>query len=332
MVELITAAALGIVYFVMYRHDRRMLRNGVVIVAAVWFAFLGLSTLAAQFIPGTEYLILAVVILLPLAVVALAAFLIANGFSMVRKEGRRLGNLLSFIAGLAILALPFIALGLVTTGNAFAIGLAMLMFFLCSYFGVVFVIFLSYAIIYGKGKQTTSPSSVVVLGSQIINGKVPPLLRSRLEKGLEVYRSSKPAPLLIPSGGQGADESIAEGDAMAAYLVDAGVIAKDVVSEDRAVNTEQNLAFSAVLAAERGHAGKMVIVTNDYHALRAALLSRKLGLDAEAVGSKTAKYFVPSAFLREFVAVVMEHRKLHLMLFLPFLALTSIVVWALLTL
>ena len=34
--------------------------------------------------------------------------------------------------------------------------------------------------------------------------------------------------------------------------------------------------------------------------LRAALLSRKLGINAEVVGSPTARYFLPSAFLREF--------------------------------
>jgi uncharacterized SAM-binding protein YcdF (DUF218 family) len=44
-------------------------------------------------------------------------------------------------------------------------------------------------------------------------------------------------------------------------------------------------------------------VTSDYHVLRAAMLARRVGLPAGATGAKTARYFLPSATLREFAAV-----------------------------
>ena len=53
-------------------------------------------------------------------------------------------------------------------------------------------------------------------------------------------------------------------------------------------------------------------MTNNYHVLRTAVLARQTGTDTQVVGSPTARYYVPSAFLREFVAVVVEHRRLHL--------------------
>ncbi|MDO5498919.1 MAG: ElyC/SanA/YdcF family protein [Propionibacteriaceae bacterium] len=56
----------------------------------------------------------------------------------------------------------------------------------------------------------------------------------------------------------------------------------------------------------------MLIVTSDYHALRAATYARELGLPAHAVGARTARYFWPSAILREFVAVLNRHRVRHL--------------------
>ena len=172
----------------------------------------------------------------------------------------------------------------------------------------------------------------MILGSQIINGKVPPLLRSRLDKALEVYRASPAgsAPLLIPSGGQGADESRPEGAAMADYLISAGAPADRVIAEDQAVNTAQNLEFSQTLARKHGSDGAMVAVTNNYHVLRAALLSRKLGINAEVVGSPTARYFLPSAFLREFAAVLVEHKRLHALMCLPFVALTVLLTVAVL--
>ncbi|AIY02443.1 hypothetical protein ART_2844 [Arthrobacter sp. PAMC 25486] len=331
MFSLILAAVLGCVYVYLRRKDPRMLRNGIVLVAACWFALAGLAEVLSQWFPWTEWITLGILVLTPLAVVVLAGFLIANGVTMLRREGRSMGNLLSLVAGLALLALPVAAFALVLTLNTVAIGVAALMFLLCSYFGVVFVVFLSYAAVYGKMVHSITPSAVVILGSQIINGKVPPLLRSRLNKGLEVYREASPAdaPLLIPSGGQGPDESRSEGAAMAEYLVHAGAPDEHVAAEEHAANTAQNLQFSAAIARDHGRTGPLVVVTNNYHVLRAALLSRKLGIDAQVVGSPTAGYFLPSAFLREFAAILKEHKLLHVLMCLPFVALTALLTTAL---
>lgn len=326
MFSLILAVILGALYLYLRRKDARMLRNGIVLVAAGWFALTGASQILSQWFPWTEWISLAILALTPLAVIVLAGFLISNGVTMSRREGRSMGNLLSLLAGLAVLGLPIVAVLLVVTLNPVAIGLAALLFFLCSYFGVVFVVFLAYAVVYGRMKHTINPAAIVILGSQIINGKVPPLLRSRLDMGLEVYRGvaseQELAPLLVPSGGQGADESRPEGAAMAEYLVSAGAPTEDVAAEEKATTTAENLQFSASVAHAHERGGAMVIVTNNYHVLRAALLTRKLGLDAQVVGSPTARYFLPSAFLREFVAILKEHKVLHALLCVPFLALT----------
>lgn len=60
----------------------------------------------------------------------------------------------------------------------------------------------------------------------------------------------------------------------------------------------------------------MLIVTSDFHAMRAAMYARRLRLPAHAVGSRTAAYYLPSAVLREFIAVVNERRLKHLVLLL----------------
>lgn len=305
-----------------------MLRNGLVLVAACWFAIVGIVELLAARLPGFEWGVLGVIALTPLAVMVLGGFLVANGVAMLRNEGKSLGNLLSLVAGVAIFALPVMAVLLVLTLKPLAIGLAALLFFLSSYFGVVFVVFLAYAIVYARMKPRTNPDAVVVLGSQIINGRVPPLLRSRLDKALEVYRRASPAPLMIPTGGQGPNESRPEGEAMAEYLISAGAGEADVLPECKAENTAQNLLFAAKLASSHGRSGPLLIVTNNYHVLRAALLSRKLGIDAEVLGSSTAPYFLPSAFLREFVAIIKEHRVLHALMCLPFVGLTAVLTFA----
>ena len=47
-------------------------------------------------------------------------------------------------------------------------------------------------------------------------------------------------------------------------------------------------------------------------AFRAAMLARKTGVNGQVLGSPTARYFLPSALLREFVAVFWEHRVVNL--------------------
>ncbi len=328
MVTFIPALLLFALYFYLRHRDRRMLRNGVVLVAACYLLLIGITNLLTRWVPGASYVFLAVLALAPLAVLVLAAALIHNGVVMFTSEGRRLGNMVSLLLGLLLIALPVIALALVFTLNFVAIGLAALLFFLCSYFGVVFVVFLAYAVAYGRMPFRDTPRGIVVLGSRLIDGKVPPLLASRLDKALKIYNNTEPRPLLIPSGGQGHDESVPEGVAMGNYLVAAGAVPSDVVVEDKAENTEENLLLSAELFASSGRSGPLLAVTNNYHVLRAALLARQLHIDAEVVGAPTARYYLPSAFLREYVAVLVEHKWLHVLLCLPFLGFTTVLVLA----
>ena len=56
------------------------------------------------------------------------------------------------------------------------------------------------------------------------------------------------------------------------------------------------------------------MVTNGYHVPRTALLSRRIGVDADVAGAPTARYFVPSAYIREFIAVLRMHTVLNVVL------------------
>jgi uncharacterized SAM-binding protein YcdF (DUF218 family) len=117
--------------------------------------------------------------------------------------------------------------------------------------------------------------------------------------------------LLVVSGGQGPDEQVTEAAAMRAYLLDNAVPAAHVVLEDRATTTEENLRYSTALLTERGTPGPVAAVTNNYHAFRAAVLARKLGMPVAAVGAPTPRHYLPSAFLREVVALMYEDRVAH---------------------
>ncbi|WP_329057353.1 YdcF family protein [Amycolatopsis sp. NBC_01480] len=256
----------------------------------------------------TVVLVLAGVLALMSALV-LPWALVANGVVMWRREGHRLANLLSLLAGLAMLALY----GVTVTALRFAhpqwlVVVALSALLIAGYLAFVFSALLLYSVLYSRMKRRARADAVIVLGSGLLGDRVPQLLANRLDRAVAFWRRC-PDALLVVSGGQGSDELRSEGAAMADYLVAAGVPVAQIVVEDRAATTDENLRYSVALLRERGFTGRVLAVTNNYHVFRTAVLARRLGLRLDVIGARTASYFVPSAFLREFVALLVQYRK-----------------------
>lgn len=181
-----------------------------------------------------------------------------------------------------------------------------------AYLAFVFLAFFLQSALYGwlTPSVTRNADAVVVLGAGLRNGEVTPLLATRLDRGKQVFdRLRNPEAVLIASGGQGADEPHPEAQAMAAYLREAGADPERLWQENQSRTTEENLTLSTELLDQRGRSNpRCIVVTNNYHVFRAALLMRKLGLRGHAVGAPTAPYYCPSAFLREYVAILRDHK------------------------
>jgi len=93
----------------------------------------------------------------------------------------------------------------------------------------------------------------------------------------------------------------------------------DTILEKKSTNTYENLKFSKEILDEIENHGyyKCIFVTNNYHVLRTAFYARKLNLHAKGVGCHTAGYYLPSAFIREYLAVMkMNTKSLVVLVFL----------------
>lgn len=250
------------------------------------------------------------------SVLILAVVLVINGVVLVRREGRSPAHLLSLAMGLGIIA--YIGGAIVAAiADATIVGLALVLLgFPLMYLSFVFTSFVVYSALYlfATRRWGRPVDAVIVLGAGLRNGRVTPLLASRLHRGMEVFTRSRAAgrqTVLIPSGGQGADETVSEAQAMTAYLEEHGIAPDDIVPEDRSRTTWENLRFSQALLTERQIGGRIAVSTNNFHAFRAAMLMRKVGIPGYAVGSPTASYFWPSATIREFLAVLRDHKWLN---------------------
>ena len=223
-----------------------------------------------------------------LGALLLGFLLISNGVVMVRRETRTLGNLLSLAAGIAIVATVILGVALVVLGEHPWSLIGVIVLVLPAYPGFTALSYLIYCVEYGVRRPRPDSAAIVVLGSGLIGGEVPRLLADRLDEGQRwqqrLQHADDSVPPLIPSGGQGPDEPLPEGEAMAAYLIDHGVRPTDIVVEDRARDTRENLLFSTELAPATQTGQPLLVVTSNYHAGRAALISRRLGLAADVKG------------------------------------------------
>ena len=316
-------AVAAILYVLSSRTEPRRWRNGVFLLVILWSTvdLLASAVVGWLGIDGNERSL--VWLALPwLSAVVLGLLLLFNGLGMVRREGRSLGNLLSLLLGVGLIVATVVGVTLVLTGGTTLAIVGIVVLLLPGYPALALVSYLLYCLDYLRRPKRPVPAAIVVLGSGLVDGAIPRLLAWRLDAAIALRRREELAgrrPLLVPSGGQGDDEPTSEGAAMTAYLLERGLDEHDVVTEDRATSTEENLLFSRDLLEERGVTGHLRVITSGYHAGRAALIARRLGLDADVSGARTAWYFVPSAFLREFAAVLTYH---------PWVNAVGLAVWA----
>lgn len=308
---------------VLVRRDSRRMTPALVLTALLFWlgarAFLLVLELADRVDHelGPVYALMGFVGASLLATVVLGVFLVWNAVEVTRREGRRLPALVTAAVGLGILAYVATAIVAVVVDDAVIVVWLLLIGLPVGYVAFVFAAFLLYSLAYGTlmRRYGRPVDAVVVLGSGLIGGeRVSPLLGARLELGRRLYdrsRASGRQTLIVTSGGQGPDEKLAEAEAMARYLETAGVDPAHVLREDRSTDTRENLEFSADVLEIAGITGDVAVATNNYHAFRAATLMRTTGLEGYSIGAPTARYYWPSATVREFIAILRDNVVLH---------------------
>lgn len=279
-------------------------------------------------------------ILLPLLMFLSGIFLIYNGVILLKREGRSKANYLSMGLGfLILLFFGIVALRLTNTSDLFytnhLINLIFL-FILYSYFlfGFAFAGFLLYSILYLIIPKKKHYDFIIIHGAGLLDGeKVTPLLKRRIDKAVEAYHNSKnPHIKIIASGGQGVDEKISEAQAITNYLLTDTDVPRDaIVLEDQSRTTYENLLYSKKLGEKLVASPQFLFVTNDYHVFRTSTYARKLKMKGDGLGCRTAGYYIPSAFIREYVALCVKLKWLFMffygLLFLALLFLYKGILW-----
>ncbi|MGE6592117.1 YdcF family protein [Bacillus mycoides] len=314
---------LFIIFLISYLKDPRKIINGFLFNA--FFCFFLIFCMLAAYDSGNANLyyimflpILALIIMIPFGIVALMFGLFLNARILMKREGRRFTNCLTLIAALGILFLML--LPIINPASLFSSHLRPIfagISLITLYFFIHLSNFLTAYFLYQFNRPRRNQDFIIVLGSGLINDKVPPLLASRINKAIDFYwkqAAVNTPPTIIFSGGQGPDEGLPEAEAMQKYAVENGIPLEHTVQENRSVNTYQNMSFSKEIMDSLKPEGKYksIFTTNNFHLFRAGIYARQAGLNSQGIGSKTAFYYWPNAMIREYVAIVVMGRKRHM--------------------
>ena len=272
-------------------------------------------------------------ILLPILIFLSGIFLIYNGVILLKREGRSKANYLSMLLGIVILV--FFALISFRLGgqnelfytNHFLNILFVFIFYSYFIFGFAFAGFMLYSILYLFIPKKKHYDFIIIHGAGLLDGeRVTPLLKRRIDKAVEVYHKSKNSNIkIIASGGQGADEKISEAQAIVNYLLEETDVPREaIVLEDKSTTTYENLLYSKELGEKLVAKPQFLFVTNDYHVFRTSNYARRLKMKGDGLGCRTAGYYIPSAFIREYVALCVKMKWLFVAFYLPFLVGTLI--------
>ena len=243
----------------------------------------------------------------------LGVALLANGVHVVRREGVAATHILPFAWGVLLLFIAWwVSLspaadglsGSETEVMAITFISMMVSYIPFALFGVLFS-----NIICHRAPRAPEREYIVALGCGLMpDGSVTPLLRGRLDAAIAEWERGGRQAKIICSGGQGSDEVTSEAQAMANYLYAQNVPHDAVLMESKSTTTQENLQFSRKIMDARGGAKRCTLATNTYHCLRAAMFARRCGLNAYCVGGRTAAFYYPAAFFREYIALVLRNR------------------------
>jgi uncharacterized SAM-binding protein YcdF (DUF218 family) len=144
--------------------------------------------------------------------------------------------------------------------------------------------------------------AIVVFGAAEYSGHPSPVLRARLDHALDLFHRGV-APVVITTGGAGADPSYSEGGVGRSYLMRHGVPERSVIAETQGRDTSESAARIGVIMHANG-LHSCIAVSDAYHVFRIRKLLEHQGIGPVYVAPRPDSR--PHGILQRCVAVLRE--------------------------
>lgn len=145
---------------------------------------------------------------------------------------------------------------------------------------IIAITALHVVIFWGVGlHDTTQKADAIVVLANTVNpdGSISNRLKSRIDKGLELYNAHY-APLIVVSGGMG-KEGYNEAQVMQQYLLEHGVPEQAIILDDTGINTQATAEHTRNMVTQK-NIRSVIVVTQTYHILRSVYAFHRAGVPA----------------------------------------------------
>ncbi|MBP3262826.1 YdcF family protein [Pseudobutyrivibrio sp.] len=146
---------------------------------------------------------------------------------------------------------------------------------------------------------------IIVLGAQMRDWEPSVVYKARLDSAIE-YLNDNPDTKVIVTGGQGANESVSEGEGGKTYLLEQGIEEDRIIVESKSLDTDQNIS-NALDLVEVTADMKIGIVTNNFHVFRGVMIAKRY-TDADVTGMAafTEYQYLPNNMVRETFGILKD--------------------------
>lgn len=126
----------------------------------------------------------------------------------------------------------------------------------------------------GRRDEAGMADAIVVLGAAQYEGRPSPVLKARLDHAASLWKRGF-APRMIVTGGRGVGDTTSEAAVGMRYLVQRGIPADSIWMDTEGLTTSESMVAVRRLLGAQSHPS-VLIVSDPFHMLRLAILSRRL--------------------------------------------------------
>lgn len=141
-------------------------------------------------------------------------------------------------------------------------------------------------VVFSSIDQAKPSESIVVLGAAQYDGKPSPVLKARLDHGIDLWNHGM-GKVLVLTGGRGAGDTTSEADVGRTYARKHGVPDSAILLENSGRTTRESMLGVAQLLQGRGYR-TAILVSDPFHMLRLSIIGRRFGLTPYTSPTRTS--------------------------------------------
>jgi|SRR5215203_4719263 len=134
--------------------------------------------------------------------------------------------------------------------------------------------------------QARPVGSIVVLGAAQYDGRPSPVLRARLDHGIDLWKRNM-GKVIVFTGGRGYGDTTSEAAVGRNYARKRGVPDTVILMENKGRSTSESMLAVVEILGKRG-INSAILVSDPFHMLRLSIIGRRLGLKTYTSPTRTS--------------------------------------------